>query len=162
MKAGIISFAVGAAATMMLVGVSAAHDANPSPGGDVSIHSVTSESYDSSSLTEVRSLSGFPAELTALIGWHKKGSGGIANVGEDFNATDSLDDRPSRRFLVGGVSNTSALVAYEEGGWGTKKFATAYVHLKSGWAIVARWRIDMATTLREVQSETSRPSDKYF
>jgi len=138
-----------------------------SSGGGESTPAVTYASYDSSSLTEVRSLSGFPDELSTLLGWHRKGDGStgpdsdIVNAGEEFHPTDVVGGRPSRRFVVGGLSTTSALVAYEEGGgWGPRYFAAAYVRGKSGWALVARWRINWATTLREVQSQTSKPPDK--
>jgi hypothetical protein len=171
MKTNVISFAVGVAALMLSMG---AYSRNPkdatqqtsSSGEGESTSAVTYTSYDSSSLTEVRSLTGFPDNLSALLGWHRKGDGGtgpdsdIVNAGEDFHPTDVVGGRPSRRFVVGGLSTTSALVAYEEGGWGSRYFAAAYVRGKSGWALVARWRINWATTLREVQSQTSKPPDK--
>src|SRR5882672_9835351 len=56
--------------------------------------------YDSSSLVEVRCLSGLPAEIQSLLG--AQGSAGL--------------EQPTRRFLVSGVGKTSALVAYEEAG----------------------------------------------
>src|ERR1700733_10722209 len=144
------------------------HDAaqqTSSSGGGKSNPAVTYASYDSSSLTEVRSLSGFPDELSTLLGWHRKSGGGtgpdsdIVDVGEDFNPTDVVGGRPSRRFLVGGLGTTSALVAYEEGGWGRRYFAAAYVVGKSGWTLVARWRINWATTLHEVLDQTKGRPD---
>lgn len=171
MKTNVVSFAIGVAALMLSVGACSrnpkdATQQTSSSGGGESTSAVTYASYDPSSLTEVRSLTGFPDDLSALLGWHRKGDGGtgpdsdMVNAGEDFHPTDVVGTRPSRRFLVGGLSTTSALVAYEEGGWGPRYSAAAYVRGKSGWVLVARWRIDWATTLHEIQSQTSKPPGK--
>jgi len=166
MKTKAISLSIGAAAALMLcVGACSgkpqgATQQTPSLEDGGSTPAPTYASYDPASLTEIRSLSGFPNELSAVLGWHRHASGGtapdsdIVDAGETFNPTDVVGGRPSRRFLVGGLSITSALVAYEEGGWGPRYFAAAYVLGKSGWVLVGRWRIDWATTLPKVLDQT--------
>ena len=164
MKTNVISFSIGATAALMLsVSACSRNESTqqiPSAGGSEPMPSVTYASYDSSSLTEIRSLSGFPKELSAVLGWRTQAGGGtgpdsdIVDVGETFNPTDVVGGRPSRRFLVGGLSTTSALVAYEEGGPARQYFAAAYVLGKSGWTLVGRWRIDWATTLPKVLDQT--------
>jgi hypothetical protein len=120
-------------------------------------------SYDPASLKEIRNLSGFPNNLNAVLGWHSKSTGGtapgsdIVDAGEPFPHIDVVGGRPSRRFLVGGLGKTSALVAYEQEGWRPQYFATAYVLGASGWTLVGRWRIEWATTLTKVLDQTKEP-----
>jgi hypothetical protein len=99
--------------------------------------------YDSSSLVEVRCLSGLPAEIQSL-----------------FEAQDSASPNPPmRRFLVSGVSKTSALVAYEEGENPQSSVAVAYVLAGSQWIAVAHWNVGSPTSLGQLRAMTLFPPD---
>lgn len=101
---------------------------------------------DTPSLTEVLSLSQLPPGLAVAIGRRKIGLEGIADVQEPFNSTDAVDSRvPLRRFIVGGLSAKSALVAYEQGGPDSRAHpyhAKAYVLEESGWKQTGEWNLD--------------------
>src|ERR1035437_3094413 len=73
--------------------------------------------YDPSSLVETKTLSAFPSDLQSVLGVHATDSPRIADIGEPCNPTDVVrKDYPDRCFLLGGLSGTSALVAYKVGG----------------------------------------------
>lgn len=99
--------------------------------------------YDSSSLVEVRCLSGLPAEIQSLLGAQGSAS----------------PEQPSRRFLVSGVGKTSALVAYEEAGDPTSSVAVAYVLEGSQWIAVAHWSVGSPNSLRQLRAMTLFPPD---
>jgi hypothetical protein len=99
--------------------------------------------YDSSSLVEVRCLSGLPAEIQSLF--RDQGS--------------ASPDPPPRRFLVSGVGKTSALVAYEEGADPASSVAVAYVLAGSQWIAVAHWSVGSPTSLRQLRAMTLFPPD---
>jgi hypothetical protein len=99
--------------------------------------------YDSSSLVEVRCPSGLPAEIQSLFS--DEGS--------------ASPDPPVRRFLVSGVSKTSALVAYEEGADPPSSVAVAYVLAGSQWIAVAHWSVGSPTSLRQLRAMTLFPPD---
>jgi hypothetical protein len=99
--------------------------------------------YDSSSLVEVRCLSGLPSEIQSL-----------------FSEQGSVSpDPPLRRFLVSGVSKTSALVAYEEGEDPASSVAVAYVLAGSQWIAVAHWSVGSPTSLSQLRAMTLFPPD---
>ena len=153
------SSVIGVALALIAI-VSACSRADQTLPPDTGVRSrpVTYESYDSSVLTEVRSLSDLPSQLSTLIGWHRKCCN-MVDVSEDFQPSDVMGG-PAYRFLVGGISDNSALIAYEEGTFGLNSFATAYVHDASGWTLVGRWKLDMRpTTLQEVKTWTNRHPD---
>ena len=58
----------------------------------------------------------------------------------------------------GGVSKTSALVAYEWGnGWERGLDAAAYVYASPGWRLIARWPLnDWPTSFAELIGETDK------
>jgi hypothetical protein len=62
-------------------------------------------------------LSALPPHLQSVLGVYATGYARLADVGEPCNPTDVIDDDPGRCFLVGGVSDTSALVAFKIGGY---------------------------------------------
>jgi hypothetical protein len=99
--------------------------------------------YDSSTLVEVRCLSGLPAEIQKLLG----AEGGAG------------PQIPPRRFLVSGVGKTSALVAYEEAGDPTSSVAVAYVLAGSQWIAVAHWSVGSPNSLRQLRAMTLFPPD---
>jgi hypothetical protein len=73
--------------------------------------------YDPSFLIETKTLSALPPHLQSVLGVYATGYARLADVGEPCNPTDVIDDDPGRCFLVGGVSDTSALVAFKIGGY---------------------------------------------
>ena len=112
--------------------------------------------YNPASLVEVKSLAGFPDELQIALGARIKGYGRIADVGEECNPTDVVGDGPDRCFLLGGLSGTSALVAYKVGGYaGQWEVAASYVHTKSGWVKIGEGNIGYPNNLSELK-EMSR------
>jgi hypothetical protein len=69
--------------------------------------------------TEAQSLRELPAGVQVLLGVGlSPHDGGIADRGENFNASDMWADGmpPTRRFVLGLVSGDKALVALEQGG----------------------------------------------
>jgi hypothetical protein len=116
--------------------------------------------YNPASLVEVKSLAGFPEGLQVAMGARIKGYGRIADVGEECNPTDVVGAGPDRCFLLGGVSDTSALVAYKVGGYaGQSGEAAAYVHVQSDWIRIQRWQIGYPINLHELQGMTSFSPD---
>jgi hypothetical protein len=112
--------------------------------------------YNPASLVEVKSLAEFPDELQIALGARIKGYGRIADVGEECNPTDVVGDGAGRCFLLGGLSSTSALVAYKVGGYaGPWEVAARYVHTKSGWVKIGDGNIGYPNNLSELK-EMSR------
>lgn len=103
------------------------------------------EGLDSRSLTEVRWLTELPPGLAAAVGREKSGLDGIADVQGTFNSTDAIDNRlPLRRFIVGGLSPKSAVIAYEQGGSDYKVHpyhAKAYILEELGWRQTGEWTL---------------------
>jgi hypothetical protein len=98
---------------------------------------------DPRSLVEVRTLAALPKDVSSSLGWQKAGVQGIADVREKFNATDVVDKRlPMRRFLVGGASSNSVVVAYEQGGRSRSIHAVAFSLGSSGWSQVGEWTLN--------------------
>lgn len=96
--------------------------------------------YDPSSLVEVRNFSDLPDGVKALAnrsGMDAKGEG---------------PDGRLRQFLVGGLSKTSALVAYEQFGYVPTYMADAYVKNGSDWVAIRSWKIGQVTTLDEARN----------
>ena len=112
----------------------------------------TGLSVDTRSLVEVRMLAALPRAVTSALGRQKAGLEGIADIRENFNATDVVDSRlPMRRFVVGGASSTAALVAYEQGGRSHSFHAVAFSLGRSGWSEVGEWTLSAnPSTLRAV------------
>jgi hypothetical protein len=99
--------------------------------------------FNARSLVEVRTLAALPRDITSMFGWHKTGVQGIADAKEKFNTTDLADSHlPQRRFIVGGASSATALVAYEDGGRSRTIHAAAFTLSNSGWDKVGEWTLD--------------------
>jgi hypothetical protein len=113
--------------------------------------------YDPSSLVQVKTLNGFPVELQSVLGVHATDSPPIADAGERCTPSDVVRiDYPDRCFLVGGVSSTSALVAYKAGSIaGPFVVAARYVLTKSTGVMIGNERIGMPSSLAELK-EMSR------
>jgi hypothetical protein len=70
-------------------------------------------------LTEVKAISGIPADVYALLGGSGTGLDGIADRGGKFNATNVVDKAlPMRRFVLAGSSSDCVAIALEHGGRG--------------------------------------------
>lgn len=68
---------------------------------------------------EAQSLRELPAGIQALLGVGLGGGDGIADQGDSFNAGDVVaDNSPMRRFVLGIVNGSTAVVAVEQGGIG--------------------------------------------
>lgn len=113
--------------------------------------------YDPSSLVETKALRAFPADLQSILGVHATGYARLADVGEPCNPTDAIGNAPGRCFYVGGVSATSALVAFKVGGIaGQSNIAEGYVHVNATWSKVESWDLGNAdigysSSLNELQ-----------
>ena len=110
--------------------------------------------YDPSSLVETKTLRAFPADLQSVLVVHASGYARIADIGEPCNPTDVVGgEEPGRCFLVGGASNSSALVAFKVGGYaGQWAVGERYVHIKSGWLKVGEGNIGYPNNLSELKS----------
>jgi hypothetical protein len=85
-------------------------------------------------LIEVTSISDLPKGLKFHVnGWLGQRNEKIGPPSED----DDPGDRPGR-FIIAGVSSTSALVAYEMYGYVPTTHATACVHAKSDWIVAKK------------------------
>jgi len=117
--------------------------------------------YDPSSLVEVKTLSGFPADLQLALGVHATDFPRIADVGEPCAPSDVVSkDYPDRCFLIGGVSSTSALLAYRAGGYaGPFVVAARYVRAHSGWTMISHDTIGEPGSLAELK-EMSRLAEE--
>jgi hypothetical protein len=126
-------------AAALLLGVSACMRSQHAATALSSVRSL----YDASSLVEVRCLSDLPAEIQSVF--------------SDQGSTSP--EPPLRRFLVSGISETSALVAYEEGEDPPSSIAVAYVLAGSQWIAVAHWSVGSPTSLRQLRAMTLFPPD---
>jgi len=77
--------------------------------------------FDPASLIEVRNFADLPDGVKAL------------GNQDGINASGEGPDVRLRKFMVGGVSQTSALVAYEQFGYVPNFIAAAYVYTGSKW-----------------------------
>jgi hypothetical protein len=102
--------------------------------------------FDAPSLVEVTTISDLPNDLKSHFkGWLGQRRENIAPPSED----DGPGDLPGG-FIIAGVSDSSALVAYEEYGYVPTTHATAYVHVKSDWIVARKWNdIGYPKTLSE-------------
>lgn len=109
--------------------------------------------FDASSLVEVARISDLPHDLKSHFkGWLGERRENIAAPSED----DDPGDFPGA-FIIAGVSDSSALVAYEEYGYVPTTHATAYVHVKSDWMAAKKWDgIGYPKTLSELKSAVER------
>jgi hypothetical protein len=120
---------------------------------------------DTRSLEEVRWLSELPAALAAAIGGQKAGREGIVDVKEQFNSAGvGSSALPLRRFIVGGVSARSALLAYEQGGSDYREHryrASTYVMDQSRWTQTREWTlVEYPVTLAQLIRDIGRLSDR--
>ena len=74
----------------------------------------------------VRALSAVPANIRQEVESSLGSDGGIAERGGAFNATDVVDSRPSKRFVIAGRAGADWFVCYEQGGRGHHLVLAAY------------------------------------
>jgi len=97
--------------------------------------------YDPTSLIEVKALSDLPSQVRSL-----------ANA--SFMATN-YDNTPTK-FLVGGVSRSSAVIAYEEFGYVPSIYAQSYVYSGSQWIPAKSWNLGSEiTSLHDLVAATN-------
>jgi hypothetical protein len=104
------------------------------------------KSYSPSSMAEVRKFDELPNGLREIL---MRGKYGGSGEGEGRCCV----------FIVGGVSQTSAIVAYELFGLVPTYQASAFVQGKAGWVKVGEWNMGPASTLAELKVLTSRSPD---
>jgi hypothetical protein len=103
--------------------------------------------YNASSLVEIRDIADLPEALRS-----KLLRGDMARGGEG----------PGGRcceFILGGVSPTSAVVAYELFGFVSMYQAAAFVQSESGWIEAGQWNIGTVSSLEGLKEMTNRPPD---
>lgn len=102
--------------------------------------SLAKNGCDATQLTEVRSLGELPSPIRRLLPVATRGLHGIADRGEDFNATDAVfdDTLPMRRFTLAAVGSTCALIGVEYGGIAHGFEVTEYRLTAVGWQSI--WR----------------------
>jgi hypothetical protein len=123
------------------------HDASQDAVESSNKPAETFKSYSPSSMVEVRKLDDLPDGLREILMRGKYGGSGEGPEGRCCV------------FLVGGVSKTSAIVAYELFGYVPTYQANAFVQAKAGWVNAGEWNIGPASTLVELKDLTSRSPD---
>ena len=103
--------------------------------------------YSPSTLVEVRKFDDLPDGLRAAL---KGGKYAVSGEGPEGRCCT---------FVVGGISRTSALVAFEIFGYVPTYQANAFVQAKTGWVKAGEWGIGPVSTLVELKELTSRPPD---
>jgi hypothetical protein len=97
--------------------------------------------YDPSKLVEIRSFADLPEGVKALA--------------NRSYMSEVIDNTPTE-FLVGGASESSAIVAFEQFGYAPSYHARAYVFSESRWVAAKAWSIDRGiTNLRDLLFATS-------
>ncbi len=97
--------------------------------------------YDPSKLVEIRSFADLPD--------------GVKTLANRSFMSEVFDNTPTK-FLVGGASESSAIIAFEQFGYVPSYHARAYVYSESRWVAAKAWSIDRGVTnLRDLLSVTS-------
>jgi hypothetical protein len=100
-----------------------------------------SELYDPAPMLEVKRFADLPE--------------GVKTLANGSFMKERYDNTPTK-FLVGGASKSSAIVAYEQFGYVPSFFAQSYVHTNSGWVAAKRWQLDrQIVQLSDLISSTS-------
>jgi hypothetical protein len=159
------------AVSMMFSGVGCSPSSTPTPTPHLSAPTEKQLSiaevlkvHDPSSLVETKTLGALPAALQSVLGVHATGYARLADVGELCDPTDFHGEDPGRCFLVGGVSPTSALVAFKIGTIaGESDVGEAFVRTNSTWTKVQSWNIGHSRNLKELREMTrDRPPVQMF
>jgi hypothetical protein len=126
---------------------SSQHDASGDAVESANQSAEAFKAYSSSSMVEVRKLDELPNGLREILMRGKYGRSGEGPEGRCCG------------FLVGGVSQTSAIVEYELFGLVPTYQASAFVQGKAGWVKAGEWNIGPASTLAELKVLTYRSPD---
>jgi hypothetical protein len=135
-------------AAPLLLGVAACprseHDVSaqsPAPTSETPVWTDVVSLYDPSKVVEIRSFSDLPEGVKALA---------------NRSYMSEVRDNTPTKFLVGGASESSAIVAFEQFGYVPSFHARAYVFSESRWVAAKAWSIDRGTTnLRDLLFATS-------
>lgn len=103
--------------------------------------------YDAPSLVEIPNFANLPDGVKALLS-----HGPMSFPGEGPDGRCCV-------FLLGGVSSTSALVAYEIFAEPPSYRAIAFAHSGSGWVEAAHWNINAAGSFPGLKEMTARSPD---
>jgi hypothetical protein len=101
------------------------------PEAHVAATSSDRTQFDPSTLKEVRRLADLPVGVQVLAN--------SSYMRENFDYTPT-------KFLVGGLGGTSAIVAYEQGGYVPSYHAQSYVFRNSRWVPDKKWRLESRIT----------------
>ena len=97
--------------------------------------------YDPTSMIEVNAFSDLPTGVKAH-----------ANA----NYMSVITDGSAPKFLVGGASKTSAIIAFEQFGYVPFFYAQSYAYIESQWVPAKRWRLDSGiTSLHDLVAATT-------
>lgn len=158
---------VGAAVLIVALAACAAKPVAPFPGPEAAAASSgPAVLWQGHQLREVTSLAALPPSIRQALGADKRGSGGIAEKGRSFNASDvvivmeGVEEDPMRRFVTSGHDGDTWLVAFEQGGIVHSVWAVEI----SGGVPRRKWSLSCCmTTLAEVvQQVSAAPSDSMF
>lgn len=119
------------------------HGTTPTPADPLETSNDTDvfKLYDPASLVEVRNFDDLPEAVRAL-------------ANDSFMKV--MRDNSPAKFLVGGASDTSAIVAYEQFGFVPSFRAQAYVYSQARWISGRQWDIGWGITdLNDLISVTS-------
>ena len=110
-------------------------------GRSIDLQGVGNEIYNPAAMIEVKNFADLPDGVQALA------NGSFMK--------ERFDNTPTK-FLVGGASKSSAIVAYEQFGYVPSFFAQSYVFSNSRWFAAKRWQLDTETIrLRDLIASTS-------
>jgi len=123
-----VTGALKAGLTISVIALSAGskseNNADQRTGRETRTAVVSPGGLDFSSLREVHNFADFPE--------------GVRSLAND-NFMRQMSDNQFPRFLVGGVSESRAIIAFEEFGYVPVFKAVAYEHKPTGWTYVRRW-----------------------
>jgi hypothetical protein len=139
---GLCGFAAVLLIASIAGGCSASTNVSESaPESNVAATSDANAQYDPTSLKEVKHVSSLPADVQTLA------NNSFMKQRFDYTPT---------KFLVGGVGGSSAVIAYEQGGYVPTYHAQAYVLRNSRWVSAKHWRLESEiTTLPGLISATA-------
>jgi len=129
-----------AASAKRISGVWSVNDASMD-GRSIDLQGVGNANYNPAAMVEVKNFADLPDGVQALA------NGSFMK--------ERFDNTPTK-FLVGGASKSSAIVAYEQFGYVPSFFAQSYVFSDSRWFAAKRWQLDrQIVQLSDLISSTS-------
>ncbi|CAA7626056.1 hypothetical protein MCP1_510006 [Candidatus Terasakiella magnetica] len=115
-------------------------------------------------LTEMSSLQDLPAPVRSLLHADQSGLGGMADRGQSYNTTDSVDDRlPMCRFAGGGQGDGCVVIAVQRGGRSSSVQLMAFELIRAGWAMTRSTNLQAGESIHSVRDLVTiiygRPAD---